>query len=331
MMLFIKNLAKRIPQIRRLIEDLEAANRHVAELQRQLKACAEEDARLRREILEKIAAQQKIQNATMLEALQCMQPGAFLFECNVCGAMTMAPIDDSGREAAACSHCACNTRHRSMIHILTLHLYGKSMTLPSLPARPDISGLGMSDYHSYAIPLASKFNYTNTFYHQEPRLDITDVPRELWGKYDFIISTDVFEHVPPPISTAFANAFRLLKPGGLMVFSVPYSTGCRTLEHFPSLHRFTISEEEPRVLVNTLPDGRLEHFGNLIFHGGAGSTLEMRQFAEADLIGEIARAGFVDITIHLAPVFRHGIYFPQRWSLPMSFRRPPKEGQVYVA
>ena len=84
--------------------------------------------------------------------------------------------------------------------------------------------------------MAAKFDYTNTFYHQAPRLDINHPAPNDFGRYDFIISSEVMEHVPQPVEKAFENLYRMLKPDGLLVLTVPYTIDGRTIEHFPQLH-----------------------------------------------------------------------------------------------
>jgi len=59
----------------------------------------------------------------------------------------------------------------------------------------------MSDLPDVASRLADKFDYTNTFYHQEPSFDVTHPDVRDRGRYDFILSSEVMEHVPPPIET----------------------------------------------------------------------------------------------------------------------------------
>lgn len=179
----------------------------------------------------------------------------------------------------------------------------------------------MSDWDGYAIPLSRKFNYRNTYYHQEPKFDITRFDPTLEGAFDFIISSDVFEHVPPPISKAFENIRKLLKPSGVLIFTVPYSKDERTVEHFPDLYDYRIIETGGHhILRNVTRNGVLQTFDDLIFHGGAGATLEMRLFSESSLREEFRRAGFSQVKIHKDADLSHGIYWSHDWSLPMSAR-----------
>ena len=103
--------------------------------------------------------------------------------------------------------------------------------------------------------------------------------------YDFIFSSDVFEHVPPPAQRAFETCHSLLKKNGTLIFSVPYNLDGNTLEHFPDLHDYFIDDQgDSPVLKNLTIDGKRQEFENLIFHGGDGATLEMRVFSLPDLI-----------------------------------------------
>ncbi len=106
-----------------------------------------------------------------------------------------------------------------------MELFGKSLAIVDFPERPDLVGVGLSDWDGLAWRLAKKLGYANTYYHKEPLLDIAAKQGLQHDLYDFIISSDVFEHVCPPISTAFVNAYNLLKAGGVMILTVPYTNG----------------------------------------------------------------------------------------------------------
>jgi SAM-dependent methyltransferase len=205
---------------------------------------------------------------------------------------------------------------RSVIHALSGVLFGESLALPDFPARPDVRVIGLSDWNGYALRLARKLHYTNTFYHKDPRLDITSIDPALENTLDVLISSDVFEHVAPPVSLAFQNAYNLLKPGGTLILTVPYTLEAETVEHFPELYRYEIRSKD-RKLYNTTRDGREQNFEQLMFHGGAGETLEMRRFSFDGLSRELKKAGFHRIEVLTAASFKHGIYSKHPWSLPI--------------
>ncbi|GEM_PF-997050 len=251
------------------------------------------------------------------------QANLIAFTCNICGQPAAAPLSQlTDREQPSCA-CGSNLRKRSLIHALSMRLFGNSLALPDFPHRPDILGIGLSDWDGYASRLAAKLGYINTFYHTEPRLDITQLQPEQAGRYDFLISTEVFEHIPQPVERAFVNAYNLLKPGGILIFSVPYKKTGTSVEHFPQLHDYHLEEHNgERVLVNQTEEGQRQQFTQLIFHGGDGFTLEMRLFSAPDLIHYLERAGFEDIVFHQDHAPEFGIQWAVDWSLPISARRP---------
>jgi GT2 family glycosyltransferase/SAM-dependent methyltransferase len=247
--------------------------------------------------------------------------GTLHFRCNICGRTCESLITDLQREKRSCA-CGSTVRLRAIVHRLSTELFGHSLALPDFPSRPELHGLGMSDVH-YADLLRRKFNYVNSFYHKEPRLDIAaplEAGRE--GAFDFVISTEVFEHIAPPVQAGFQNLRRLLKPSGVLIFSVPYTLDPATIEHFPELHEYEIIARlgAAPVLKNTTVDGRQQIFRDLVFHGGDGATLEMRVFSESGLREEFEQAGFARVDISSEPCWEHGIYWEQPWSLPLTAR-----------
>src|SRR5437879_5782180 len=86
-------------------------------------------------------------------------------------------------------------------------------------------------------------------------------PRTVPGPYGCYIAAHGFEHVVPPVSRAVANARRLLKPGGVLIFSVPFSLDADTVEHFPDLNDYRIVKTGGRIrLENRCVDGRMQIF-----------------------------------------------------------------------
>ena len=247
---------------------------------------------------------------------------AIRFRCNVCGRADKALLERLGREQVSC-RCGSTVRFRSIVHVLSQELFGESLAVPDFPIRQDLVGLDMSGAANYALPLTQPLGYVNTFLHKAPFLDITSPGEEWLSKCDFLISSDVFEHVSPPVSRAFRNSLRLLKPGGVLILTVPYRPEGPTIEHFPDLHDFHVEKRDGRyTLINVTSDGRHQEFETLVFHGGEGETLEMRVFSLQGVIDELQQAGFEQIRVHDEAVPQFGIVWPQPWSLPLSARRP---------
>ena len=239
------------------------------------------------------------------------------FTCNICGAICSVdcPLSNLPRDEPTCP-CGSTVRFRWIVHALSVELFGKSRTLPSFPELREIRGIGMSDWSGIAEPLHyQKFDYKNTFYHQEPRLDIMDENSGESESYDFIVSSEVFEHVPPPAQLAFNNLFRLLKPRGFAVFSTPWAPDGHTREHFPLLHDWQIANlRSGPVLVNRTVNGELQAMDDIVFHGGADETLEMRLYSKNDLEQHFRTAGFEDVEVAQMKVSRkYGIYW-EPWS-----------------
>lgn len=253
------------------------------------------------------------------------------FICNVCGAACERPPEPVGREVPGCAQCGSTVRLRGLVALLSEELFGTALALPDFPPLKTVRGFGMSDPDELATRLAEKFAYTNTFYHQPPRLDITAPPEDEIGRNDFIISSEVLEHVPPPVEQAFANLYRLLKPGGVLLLTVPYSLEPQVKEHYPELHEYALASPGGRpVLVNRRRDGTVEVFENLCFHGGGGSTLEMRVFTEDALKQMLLAAGFTEVRVAAEDVAEFGVEHAETWSLPIAARKgafqPPAAG-----
>jgi SAM-dependent methyltransferase len=242
------------------------------------------------------------------------------YRCNLCNRSNAAPASTLGRESPSCWYCESTVRVRSIVDILAVRLLGQSLPLSRFPIRKDLTGIGLSDSHHYANGLKRAFRYRNTFLHRSPRLDLVDVPRALDGTLDFLVASEVLEHVRPPVSDAFAGARRLLKPGGMMVITTPYDStpGARTVEHYPRLHNFQVLPKAGGlVLVNRTADGDVEKFEDPPMHGGQGLVLEMRVFSLDDLRGQLMAAGFREIEFWERESSDFGIIWQERHSRPL--------------
>jgi len=210
-----------------------------------------------------------------------------------------------------------------MLRALSLELFGVALPLSDFPRIKSISALGVSDPPNYADTLAQKFDYRNTFHHREPLFDLTKPPEHSLGTFDFIVSSEVFEHVSAPVDRAFESAFRLLKPSGLLLLTVPYSVEDSMKEHYPEIHEFGFVRLGERVtLVNRTRSGDLQVFDNPVFHiQSGGDSLEMREFNEISLRAMLLAQGFSSVRTYGEDEPKFGILHAEKWSLPIAARK----------
>ena len=100
---------------------------------------------------------------------------------------------------------------------------------------------------------------------------------------DLIVSNDVFEHVPNP-EKAFSECARVLKPGGLMLATIP----------FHSNNNESVSRAK---IVN----GQLENILEPAYHGNPVSAEGSLVFTDFgwDVLKEMQHAGFADVYIEV--------------------------------
>jgi SAM-dependent methyltransferase len=250
--------------------------------------------------------------------------GSLAFVCNICSAPNVVERAAIGREVKTCSACGSILRWRSIVAALSISLYGLSAPLGECLPDKGVRGLGMSDWGGYAGRLAALFSYTNTFYDEDPVFDVmAPVPERDAGTFDFVISSDVLEHVAPPYEQALANLRTLLKPGGVLILSVPMTMDPHTVEHYPDLYRYDIAKpDDEYVLVNRTRDGRLQVFEDLVFHEGPGTTLEVRVFSLPELLDRLRATGFEDVGVFDTVDEEHGIIWNDPCNWPIVARAP---------
>jgi len=206
-----------------------------------------------------------------------------------------------------------------------MELFGLNLALRDFPRVKSLRGIGTSDANLYAVQLSEKFDYRNTFYNRQPKFDITAAPEEEFGKYDFVLASEVFEHVLPPAEAAFRNVHRLLKPTGILVFTVPYSFESSMAEHYPDLYQYGFAQlGGETVLVNRTRSGSIQVFEKPVFHcGWAERALEMREFTERALQVMLVAAGFSEIRIYCEDCPEFGIVRSESCSVPIAARKGP--------
>lgn len=204
---------------------------------------------------------------TLLERL-AVGLGAFgPFVCPVCGRLAVARVPHADfRESCACSSCGATNRQRQVAYVACLALREQTgQPVRSLrAARPllddkllvynaEASGAvhraleGAPGYRcsEFFGPEHRSGEMVNGVMHQDlTRLSFEDASVLL------VLSSDVLEHVPDPYK-AHADIYRVLRPGGRHVFTVPFYQ--------------TRFEDETRAVVDA--DGRVRHLHEALYHG----------------------------------------------------------------
>lgn len=156
--------------------------------------------------------------------------------CVVCGSYTTWKIHtDNLRETGFCRKCHSMNRYRALADVICKSLGSDLKTrFRSLVDVAKLTNLNVynteahSAVHQALAPMknyvCSEYfgndyqsgEYVNTVQHQDlMNLSFPD------QSFDLIISADVFEHIPDPYQ-AHREVFRVLKPGGRHIFTVPF-------------------------------------------------------------------------------------------------------------
>lgn len=196
------------------------------------------------------------------------------FVCNICGqggVFQQAHYNDP--ELPSCGTCQSNVRFRWLVHRLSLELFGHSLPLAEFPSRKSIRGIGLTDPEAIAAVLSERFTYCNTYLNKAPRLDIRH-DASPFGELDFLIASEVFEHIEPPVEQAFANAARLLKPSGVLLLTTPWVWDGDPSTAIPELYDWRLERENDGfVILNRTRGGDTERFRGMAFDGSPGPSL----------------------------------------------------------
>jgi SAM-dependent methyltransferase len=198
----------------------------------------------------------------------------FPFTCNICGQPGLfQQIHYFNPETPSCAECRSNVRLRWLVHKLSIELFGRSMPLSEFPSKKSITGLGLTDPEPLATEMAARFNYRNTYLTSEPQFDIRFDPSPL-GDLDFLIASEVFEHVEPPVSHAFQNAARLLKNSGILLLTTPWVWEGDPATAIPQLYDWRLEKDgDDWTIFNRRADDRIERFSKMSFDGSPGPSL----------------------------------------------------------
>lgn len=217
--------------------------------------------------------------------------------CIMCASavgLTSIGRPDMVREGMICGHCGSSWRMRSVILAILTGLRLPHHPLPAIDADWSRIGLGCSDDVRLAAALSHRFRYVNTFLDEFPRLDISHPPQHAISTFEFVVTSDVLEHVLPPLSEAVDGLYSLVRPGGFAVVSVPVSATdgpCR--EHYSGLTSYTVGTGGQVEWVDGQGNERVDVEPE--WHGGSGRTLAFRQFTDESFVTCLEEAGFTDV------------------------------------
>lgn len=212
-----------------------------------------------------------------------------LFNCLICGIQNEIALSDLHREAGNCTGCGSSVRMREIVQAINLIVQRHPQRVSS------VVGLSDADVLSSYLRSRSDLIYTNTFIDEDPLLDISH-PADFWkGRFDIVISSDVFEHVMPPLSKSLQGVGELLVPNGWLILTMPWTKTGSSVEHYPWMRSYVINDAGQ--VVATKIDGEEVFVNNPIFHGGPGKTLEMRFMNIYSLIDTLEICGFKNIEV----------------------------------
>jgi SAM-dependent methyltransferase len=227
------------------------------------------------------------------------------FQCCICGKFNPEQKNQH-REMMFCVQCGSNARFRGLVFGLMRHVLNtQSSALVDIEVNREISGVGISDSEAYANILTLKLSYMNTYYHQEPYLDICNIDSaSKYRQLDFIICSDVLEHTLEKPQAVLRNISGMLKQGGVAIISAPTYYLDSSLEWYPDASAVNVRQVEGRYEAFwTTTYGKSFVHLNPNFHGGPGSTLEMRLIAHNDLLRAGEAEGFAAETLDFRPKF----------------------------
>ncbi len=192
--------------------------------------------------------------------------------CPVCGNLTIfTHFSENLRESGLCKICQSNNRKRQMAFVLLEAIYEatgiKFTSIREFTAKAsqsdkfsdfkiyntettgsihnylkDLTGYIASEYLGYEYKSGEVINGLLHQNLMETSLEDSSL--------DLVMSGDVFEHIPDPYK-AFAEVYRILKPGGRHIFTVPFYS-----DRYRDEVRATLSE-----------DGTVNHLLPPIYHG----------------------------------------------------------------
>jgi SAM-dependent methyltransferase len=247
----------------------------------------------------------------MKKALKQLTRHRFGF-CTVCGRSTLFVLIDPEclRNTMICLFCRSAARNRHVAKALLDIVPGSKRSMAELQATDKATIYNTAADDCFSRVLKNYQGYFSSCYRDDlapgaeisPRTSCQNIEALTYpdGSFDFVITEDVFEHVRH-YEKGFQEIFRVLRPGGYHVFTVPF--------HFdrPTVVRVDTSGAED---VHLLPP---EYHGDPL----RGRILAYRTFGidlfeQLDAIGFQTRVHFSTVAERKYGIWDSSVFISQR-------------------
>ncbi|HLX12452.1 MAG TPA: class I SAM-dependent methyltransferase, partial [Bacteroidota bacterium] len=216
--------------------------------------------------------------------------------CNICGNDGTFVRKEHPREGEICTNCSSSSRLRAIVYVIGAQFSLNDQPLVAWKPMKNVRILESSGRGPYPPMLKERFDYYNTEYNpnselmRKPFTEYADFMNLAYDAdtFDIVIASDVFEHVRED-EKGFREIFRVLKPGGIFILTVPYH------------------HEWPQTEIRVKIEGDKEiHLLPPEYHGGGGQTLAYRTYGR-DLMTRLRSFGYSVGYLDLeAPAFQIG-------------------------
>lgn len=196
--------------------------------------------------------------------------------CPLCGKKTVMLIENKNlRETGFCLFCSATSRYKGVaelikrliiikLHFKELDIYTlkellKKVELTHYPLKKIIKRIKLKDFHIYEPSSSGSIYYAlkkSTYFVKSEFFPYPNLkPGQYVGdtkfedlqslsfddnSFDLIITLDVFEHIKDP-ELAFAEVYRVLKPEGIHIFTVPFEGRKKTIKRIDKNNKILIT------------------------------------------------------------------------------------------
>jgi hypothetical protein len=228
------------------------------------------------------------------DCIPCGKKVSFLVDMQSGGQIIDGKRKPNWRERLVCPLCQMNNRQRLIAALIKQHLNGtQGKTVYFMEHVTPIFAWANNSFRQHRVIGSEYLGHEYESGQVIRGIRHEDIENMSFGdgELDLIVSNDVFEHVPHP-ERAFAECARVLKPGGIMLATIPF-------------HRSSnVSVKRAEII-----DGQLVHHLPPAYHGNpvsADGSLVFTDFGW-DLLDEMKDAGFSDVAVEIyaSPKYGH--------------------------